>query len=462
MPTVRFKGEYSHITLTTPRLKIFRPKINKAYFATAKIENITTTSTTKTVQETYVVAGGDTLSKIASKKETTVDAIIKSDDKLTEANKNKLKVGQKITLPNTVVTTETNKKITFEKVNEGTLDSDLYLVVKTEDFQGYSLYFNIKQGKEKGIEEKDGLVTFKDENGNYGTKGKVKVGGLCEKHYVNVDDYAETAIYKLQIDHNDKTKKEAWQKALEGKDKKVPLYLLVEGHTVPGQEEININYQGDSEGGEIRGEVINNLWLDSDGNWFELKKTKKAPWMKFAEKEYLNYKGINENKSPLKERISDHYHKSTTLGGLHYGKKTEWTDKISWCASFVNWCFEQTQDFKKTNLSKGGSYNSLAFDWTPKNWENGEKCQPFYGAVITLKYSHTAFIVGKNTKKNKYVYLGGNQGGKNSGEQQIRYGTITIGKEKSISKPIGYKVNENEYKLKEMSVNADGSYKTTR
>ncbi len=171
--------------------------------------------------------------------------------------------------------------------------------------------------------------------------------------------------------------------------------------------------------------------------------------MVFAEQEYKTYKGINENTSPLKERIKDYYHKSTTLGKSHYGKKDEWTDKVSWCASFVNWCFEQTNDYKKTNLSKGGSFNSLAFDWTPNNWENGEECEAFYGAVITLKYSHTAFIVGKNTKANKYVYLGGNQGGKGVvGKQQIRYGTITIGKEKSISKPKKYSITEEDKKLK--------------
>ena len=220
MPTVRFKGEYAHITLTTPKLKIFRPKINKAYFATAKIETVTTTSTTKTVQETYVVAGGDTLSKIASKKGTTVAAIIESDAKLTQANKDSLRVGQKITLPNTVATTETNKKITFEKANEGALGSELYIVVETEGFQGYSVFVNIKQGKAKGIEEKDALVTFKDENGNYITKAEIKVGALCESHYSNMDDYTDMVIYKLQIDHNYATKKEAWQKALKGKDKK--------------------------------------------------------------------------------------------------------------------------------------------------------------------------------------------------------------------------------------------------
>ncbi len=294
MPTVRFKGEYAHITLTTPKLKIFRPKINKAYFATAKIEAVTTTSTTKTVQETYVVAGGDTLSKIASKKGTTVAAIIESDAKLTQANKDSLRVGQKITLPNTVATTETNKKITFEKANEGALGSELYIVVETEGFQGYSVYVNIKQGKAKGIEEKDALVTFKDENGNYVTKAEIKVGALCESHYSNMDDYTDMAIYKLQIDHNDATKKEAWQKALEGKDKKTPLYLLVDGHTVPGQEEINVNYHGDSEGGEIRGEAIKNLWLDSDGNWFSLKKgcdCGKSLGIKFKCEDYSNFYG---------------------------------------------------------------------------------------------------------------------------------------------------------------------------
>ncbi|WP_010522587.1 LysM peptidoglycan-binding domain-containing protein [Aquimarina agarivorans] len=273
MPTIRFKGEYSHITLTTPKLKIFRPKINKAYFATAKIEEVTTTNTTETVQETYVVAGGDSLSKIASKKGTTVDAIIKSDAKLTDTNKNKLKVGQKITLPNTVSTTETNKKITFTKVNEGNIGNELYIIVETQGFQGYTLYINIKQGKEKGIEEKDALIRFKTENGQFTTIGEVKVGALCESHYMNVDDYAEMAILKVNIDHNESSKKELWIKALEkSTDKKTPLYLLAEGHTVPGQEEININYHGDSEHGEIRGEAVKDQWLDSDGNWFELKK----------------------------------------------------------------------------------------------------------------------------------------------------------------------------------------------
>ncbi|WP_281991298.1 glycoside hydrolase family 19 protein [Aquimarina aggregata] len=34
---------------------------------------------------------------------------------------------------------------------------------------------------------------------------------------------------------------------------------------------MNINYFGDTEEGEIRGEKITNRWLDVDGSWFEVK-----------------------------------------------------------------------------------------------------------------------------------------------------------------------------------------------
>lgn len=190
--------------------------------------------------------------------------------------------------------------------------------------------------------------------------------------------------------------------------------------------------------------------------------TDKAPWLVFAEAEYNTYKGIPENNSPLKERIIDEYHKSTSLGAAHHGKSTEWQQSVPWCASFVNWCFEQTENFKGTNPSGNGSYNSLAFDWTPEHWENGEECEAFVGAVITLTYSHTAFIVGKNTAANKYVYLGGNQGSRIAGQQQIRYGTVTIGGERSICKPKGYVIRDEEKVLPELSVNADGSSGSTR
>ncbi|GFE03641.1 hypothetical protein SAMN05444344_2647 [Tenacibaculum mesophilum] len=351
--------------------------------------------------------------------------------------------------------------MTFKSLKSANLGDEVYIVVKTSNLSNKKIWLNVKQGKAEEMKletEEKGLMLRHEKGTNTLAEGLVGAYAKDSK-ITNKDDFKDWAIFKVTLGGKDtKREKEELDKL---KDKKAFMYLLVDAHTPNG---IKVVYNGTNpdKDGEPDQRTTPNRWLDMDGKWFELGKKQRAPWMEFAEQEYETFKGINENKSPLKERIKDYYHKSTTLGKSHYGKKTEWTDVVSWCASFVNWCFEQTKNYKGTNESKGGSYNSLAFDWIPKNWENGEKCEAFYGAVITLKYSHTAFIVGKNTKKNKYVYLGGNQGGKSSGEQQIRYGTVTIGKEKSISKPKNYKVTDEEKKLKEMTVNADGSFKTTR
>ena len=47
------------------------------------------------------------------------------------------------------------------------------------------------------------------------------------------------------------------------------------------------------------------------------------PWMDYLFEEFETYKGINENVSPLKERIIDHYHMSTTYAPAHYGTKKQ-------------------------------------------------------------------------------------------------------------------------------------------
>lgn len=192
-----------------------------------------------------------------------------------------------------------------------------------------------------------------------------------------------------------------------------------------------------------------------------------APWVKFVYQEFAEYQGLNETESPLKEKIKQYHNSSTAKGKDH---------EISWCASFVSWCFEQA-GYK--NINSGS--NSFAFDWAPEGnqmakdksdsfrtpdpnltgWAEGEECEPFVGAVIVLNYSHCAIIVGKNSSLNKYVYIGGNQGnGSVSGAQQIKYGTVTIGKEYAIMKPIKY--NPNSFELPEMNQNADGSYASTR
>lgn len=98
----------------------------------------------------------------------------------------------------------------------------------------------------------------------------------------------------------------------------------------------------------------------------------------------------------------------------------------------------------------------------PDGWKNGEECVPFYGVVIVLNYSHVAFIVGKNSSRNKYVYIGGNQGGSKPGTQKIQYGSVTIGDEFMIMKPKKYVISEREKQLEEYLIDKDGSFQTTR
>ncbi|MEM6737660.1 MAG: CHAP domain-containing protein [Bacteroidota bacterium] len=159
---------------------------------------------------------------------------------------------------------------------------------------------------------------------------------------------------------------------------------------------------------------------------------------------------------------------STTYAPAHYGTTKQWIHKDPWCASFVNWCFNQVEEYKGIN-TKG---NGAAFDWGPyeskktnpskgiDGWKDGEETEPFVGAIIVLDYAHVAFIVGKNSNLNRYVYLGGNQGSNIPGKQQIKYGTVSVGSEFAIMKPKKYKVQS--YELPELNKNEDGSYESSR
>lgn len=99
-------------------------------------------------------------------------------------------------------------------------------------------------------------------------------------------------------------------------------------------------------------------------------------------------------------------------------------------------------------------------------WKNGEKCQPFVGAVITFNFSHVAIIVGENRSGDKYVYLGGNQGNgeSRSGYQQICLGSIhkTSPKIFNIMKPKNYVVNDKEKQLPKYDIEIENSAKTSR
>ena len=315
MPTIRFKDKWVHLDpVISPPLKVIRPKIKSAYFANATIEEVEVESETQTQQETYPVVSGDTLSKIANKKNTTVAAIIESDPDITEENQNAIYVGQEILLPNEVSSKEKKQKITFEKTSSGSLGKELYVIVETENFREHkdgsphSITINIKQGKEKCLEEADTALMLKTDQDKYQNYAKTNVGGMCETEYLNKDDFADMAIFKIAIDTSEKEKKDAWIKALEeATDKKTNLYILVDAHESNPKKAGLINYFGDTEEGEIKGEKVANRWLDVDGSWFELKKLDenkiyiKRKWVKwtgknsssatFGELEFGNIKG---------------------------------------------------------------------------------------------------------------------------------------------------------------------------
>ena len=185
----------------------------------------------------------------------------------------------------------------------------------------------------------------------------------------------------------------------------------------------------------------------------------RAPWMKIAWEEYEKYKGIKEEDSPLKEKITQ-YFKET-------GYNSDYKD--AWCASFVNWCFNRTVLYKDTN-SKGAMG---ARDWGPEGniylagsgkdgWLNGEITDAFIGAVAVIKsHSHVVFIIGANSKGD-FVNLGGNQGSKVTGGQKICFGSVPKSDVLYIMKPKSYIVTEEEKKLPIYEVDAINDSKSTK
>lgn len=193
---------------------------------------------------------------------------------------------------------------------------------------------------------------------------------------------------------------------------------------------------------------------------------KRAPWVDVAFSEFEKYKGLREIDSPLKEKIKE-YFILTGNSNLDY--------KSAWCAAFVNWCFDNTEDYININ-TKG---TAAAFDWAEyqntkvinnkyvDGWKEGEKCDAFVGAVIVFSWSHTAIIIGQNISENKYVYLGGNQTGwegKKPGTQVISLASINKNSSLifAIMKPKKYKISENEKKLPKYDVETENDFKSTR
>ena len=140
------------------------------------------------------------------------------------------------------------------------------------------------------------------------------------------------------------------------------------------------------------------------------------PWMKIAKGEIGVQRYRNQHKKGDNPRIME-YHKTA-----FNNTKVKYTEKTSWCGSFVNWTMEQAG-------YKGVKSPAWALNWR----KFGKRCdRPVYGAIgvkkrivfrkvkdkatgrITTKryvYGHVSFFVGKSKDGKYYYMLGGNQTG---------------------------------------------------
>jgi len=175
-----------------------------------------------------------------------------------------------------------------------------------------------------------------------------------------------------------------------------------------------------------------------------------APWMKGVLAQYKKYSGVRQTQSPLKEQIYKYFDSSSYPSG---------TNKTNWCAAFVNWCFEQVDEYKGTNPIA----NVAAYDWLPPidakkersdvdGWASGEKItdinNAFVGAIIVFSHSHVAFVVGQSEDKKSLIYLGGNQSDGAVGDGKGKRTICTNPKLKSGFNKSFWLVKPKEYKLR--------------
>lgn len=161
-------------------------------------------------------------------------------------------------------------------------------------------------------------------------------------------------------------------------------------------------------------------------------------WMSVAFSEYRQYINLIETDSILNNKIKI-YHNTTNTAGSD--------GTVSWCSSFVNWCFMQTK------YAPLATHSALAHSWGDGAWQNGEIVdRPFYGAVAVMRYSHVGFVCGISPD-GRLLILGGNQGGGREGTANcISIRANPLSSIKYLMKPKGYNVKNEDYSLKVIDV----------
>ena len=124
--------------------------------------------------------------------------------------------------------------------------------------------------------------------------------------------------------------------------------------------------------------------------WTEPKPTTPT-WFDVAKKEI----GVKEKRGGENPRIIE-YHSTTTLSADE--------DEVSWCSSFVNWCFKQV-NIKGTNNAAARSW----LNWGTELKEPKQGCVVIYWRVAPDSWQgHVGFV--DRVEAGKVYTLGGNQG----------------------------------------------------
>lgn len=304
-------------------------------------------------KDIYTVKSGDSISKIANKKGTTVSDIIANNTDITSANKHLIKVGQKI---NITKQTKKGDKVSFKRMDAANLGDEVYVIVKTENLSGVEVCINVKQGKTDNPEvesESKGMFIAQEGNNDI-SLAKATVGAYSnDSEITNKDDFANWAIFKITLGARHQ---EEIDKALEKlDDKKAFLFLVVDAHT---RNKIDINYDGQNEDDET---TFTNRWLDIKGKWFEL-----------GNNINKNYIYINR----FSEKWTGKNKSSMTFGTYKFGDLTGYT-----CEPYG----EETEDSGKDKRIPAGEYN-IKWHVTTKYPKNKYTLETDFGKKFQLDY----------------------------------------------------------------------------
>jgi len=245
-------------------VKIIKRKVLDAYFATKTSKK---EYETKTIKHTVgVTSKSSSLSAIAKEYKGVSWKGIQKENKMGSSTT----IHSKQVLNITTKVEKKGEKVTFKRLKAANLGDEVYIIVETLKFQGKLILINIKQGKAKGIVEKDKAIQI-IQNNKETVLIETTVGKFAKDDKVsNKDDFKDCAIAKVILAPKTVKTLKTYTDILEKlTNKKTQLYLLIDAHSKSGIRPIYNGLNPDKDG-EPDDRTTPNYWLDFDGKWFEL------------------------------------------------------------------------------------------------------------------------------------------------------------------------------------------------